>query len=200
MVQKCSPWFQKTKQSGSTLMEFIGLPGQVRSRKSPVSAKSQWLLHLLLFSMLWVSRRKAHNGRGDIRAGNEPKQVSWSYFPTQEQGRVFCQNSLALPIAATEVLLRRGQTRTRDRQFSHSVPVQGCRREPSRASCMAPPVWAPSSPCSAVVEDTGSPGLRPRSHAGDTAPLLPWGAPCPTNHFGSPRLFSRSVEPLKWTF
>lgn len=86
--------------------------------------------------MLWVARRKAHNGRGDIRAGNEPKQVSWSYFLTQERGRVCCQNPLALPIEATEVLLGRGQTRTRDRRFSHSVPVQGWGVSPAE-----PPAW-----------------------------------------------------------
>lgn len=150
------PNFRRQSRVAAQWKNLFELSGQIRSRKSPVSKKPQWLLRVLLFSMLWVARRKAHNGRGDIRAGNEPKQMSWSYFLTQEQGRVCCQNPLALPIEPTEVLLRRGQTRTRDRQFSHSVPVQGCRREPSRASCMAPPVWALSSPYSAVVGDTGS--------------------------------------------
>lgn len=191
--------FQKTKQGGSTLKEFTQVPGQVRSRKTPVSAKSQWLFHLLLFSMLWVARRKAHNGRGDIRAGNEPKQVSWSYFLAQEQGRVFYQNPLALPIEDS------GKKRPDKDPWQTIFTFCSSARLQERAQqslLKAPPIWGLSYPYSAVVEDTGShwAAARPQSHAGDTAALLTWGALCPTDHFGSPHLFSRSVEPLKCTF
>lgn len=168
MVPKHSPWFQKTRQGGSTRKEFIGASGQVRSRKTPVCKVTVTPPSSPIFNA--VSRKKKSpwwDGRGDIRAGNEPKQMSWSYFLTQHPGRVFCQNPLALPIEATEVVKKRLD---QDPRHNFHILFQ-CKA--AGGSPAEPPAWQllsePSALHTQLLWRTRDPaGLR-RSHAGVTA-------------------------------